>query len=79
MMLATIDWDGLWTAIWSAALGGVGVTAAYGFAILGSVKALDLGRAGRTGEAVVYAAIGVTGVLVVLGSIVFGIVILTNK
>ncbi|MEA2419885.1 MAG: hypothetical protein QOE60_2091, partial [Thermoleophilaceae bacterium] len=34
-MIATIDWDALLTVIWSASLGGVGVTAAYGFAILG--------------------------------------------
>jgi hypothetical protein len=78
-MLATIDWNALLTAVWAAAAGGVGVTAAYGFAILGSVRAVDRGRAGRTGEAAVYGAIGVIGLLVVLGSIVFGIVILTNK
>jgi hypothetical protein len=78
-MLATIDWDALLTAVWASAAGGVGVTAAYGFAILGSVRALDLGRSGRTGEAVLYAAVGAIGVIAVLGSIVFGIVVLTNK
>lgn len=78
-MLATIDWEALGTAVWAAALGGVGVTAAYGFAILGTVRAADLGRAGRLGEAVIYATVGIIGVLVVLGSIVFGIVVLTNK
>jgi hypothetical protein len=78
-MLATIDWDALLTAVWASVAGGVGATAAYGFAILGGVRALDLGRAGRTGEAVVYAAIGVIGLLAVLAAIVFGIVVLTNK
>jgi uncharacterized membrane protein len=78
-MLATIDWDALLTAVWAAAAGGVGVTAAYGFAILGGVRALDLGREGRVGEATVYAVIGVVGVAVVIAAIVFGIVILTNK
>jgi hypothetical protein len=77
--LATVDWDALLTAVWAAVAGGVGVTAAYGFAILGGVRALDLGRQGRAGEAVVFAAIGVLGVAVVIGAIVFGIVILTNK
>jgi hypothetical protein len=79
MTLATIDWDGLLTAAWTAAVGGVGVTAAYGFVILGGLKAVDLGRAGRTGAAVVYGAIGALGTLAVIASIVFGIVILTNK
>jgi hypothetical protein len=78
-MIATIDWDALLTAVWAAAVGGVVVPAAYGFAILGSVRAVDLGRTGRTGEAIVYAAIGVIGLLVVLAAVVFGIVVLTNK
>jgi len=78
-MLATIDWDALLTVVWAAAAAGVGATAAYGFAILGSVRALDRGREGRIGEAAVYGAIGVIGVAVVLGAIVFGIVVLTNK
>jgi hypothetical protein len=77
--LATIDWHALLTAVWAAVAGGVGVTAAYGFAILGAVRAVDRGREGRTGGAVAYGAIGVLGILVVLGAIVFGIVILTNK
>jgi hypothetical protein len=79
MMIAAIDWDALLTAVWAAAAGGVGVTAAYGFAILGSVRAVDLGREGRTAEAAVYAAIGVIGLLTVLAAVVFGIVVLTNK
>ena len=78
-MLATIDWDALLTAIWAATAGGVGVTAAYGFAILGSVRAVERGRQGRTGEAALYGAIGATGLAAVLGAIVFGIVVLTNK
>jgi hypothetical protein len=78
-MLATIDWDALLTAVWASVAGGVGVTAAYGFVILGGVRAVDRGRAGRTGEAAVYAAVGVIGLLAVLAAIVFGIVVLTNK
>ena len=78
-MLATIDWDALLTAIWAAAAAGVGVTAAYGFAILGGVRAVELGREGRTAGAAVYGAIGAIGLVVVLGAIVFGIVVLTNK
>jgi hypothetical protein len=78
-MLATIEWDALLTAVWASLAGGVGVTAAYGFVILGGVRALDLGRAGRTGEAVVYAVIGAAGLVTVLAAIVFGIVVLTNK
>jgi hypothetical protein len=78
-MIATIDWHALLTAIWAAALGGVGVTVAYGFALLGGVRALDLGRDGRVGEAAIYAVIGIVGFLAVGGAIVFGIVVMTSK
>lgn len=78
-MVATVDWHALLTAVWAAAAGGIGVTAAYGFALLGTVRAIDLGRDGRVGEAVVYATIAALGFAVVVGAVVFGIVVLTNK
>jgi hypothetical protein len=78
-MLATIDWDALLTVIWASLLAGIGVTAAYGLAILGTTRAIDYGRAGRLGEAAVYGLIGVAGMATVLAAIVFGIVVLTQK
>ena len=78
-MLATIDWDALLTVIWSALLAGIGVTAAYGLVILGTTRALDLGRQGRAGEAVVYGLIGALGGATVVAAIVFGIVVLSSK
>jgi hypothetical protein len=77
-MIATIDWDAIWTVIWASSLAGVGVTTAYGFAILGLTRAVDLGRSGRTAEAAVYGAIGLLGAAGVLGAIVFGILVLTD-
>jgi hypothetical protein len=60
-MFATVDWDALLTVIWSALLAGIVVPAAYGFVILGTARAVDLGRQGRAGEAAVYAVIGTLG------------------
>ena len=37
---------------------GVGVSAAWGFAILGSTRAVEFGRDGRMGEATLYAVLG---------------------
>ena len=79
MPLATIDWNALLTVIWASLLAGIGVTAAYGFAILGATRAIDYGRSGRVGEATVYALIGLAGIATVLAAIVFGIVVLTQK
>jgi hypothetical protein len=78
-MIATVDWDALLTVIWSAALAGTGATAAYGLAILGASRAVELGRTGRMGEATVYAVIGVLGTAAVIAAVVFGIVVLSSK
>jgi hypothetical protein len=78
MTLAFIDWDALLTVIWASLLAGIGVTAAFGFAILGGTRAVELGRAGRPGEATVYGVLGVLGIATVLGAVVFGIVILAD-
>jgi hypothetical protein len=78
-MFATIDWDAMLTVIWSSLLAGIGATAAYGLAILGGSRAIELGRSGRLGVAAVYGLIGALGVAMVVASIVFGIVVLSSK
>lgn len=78
MIATVVDWDALLQVIWVSLAAGVGVTAAWGFALLGSSRAVEVGREGRAGEALLYVVVGVVGVLVVLGAIVFGIVILTG-
>jgi hypothetical protein len=78
-VIATIvDWHAIGQVIWVSLLAGVGVTAAYGFGLLGVSRALERGRDGNAGGAVAYALVGALGLAVVLGAIVFGIVILTG-
>ena len=78
-MIATIvDWHALLQVIWVSVLAGVGVTSAYGFALLGATRALESGREGRMGGAVAYGVVGALGFAIVIGAIVFGIVILTG-
>jgi hypothetical protein len=78
-VIATIvDWDALLQVIWVSLLAGVAVPGAYGFALLGSTRALESGRGGNVAGAVAYALVGVLGLAIVLGAIVFGIVILTG-
>ena len=78
-MFATIDWDAMLTVIWSSLLAGIGATAAYGLAILGGNRAVELGRSGRLGVAAVYGLIGALGAAMVVAWIVFGIVVLSSK
>jgi hypothetical protein len=76
--VAIIDWDALLQVLWVSLVAGVGVTAAWGFALLGAARAMETGRAGRSGEAALYAVVGVLGFVVVIGAIVFSIVILAG-
>jgi hypothetical protein len=78
VIATVVDWDALLQVVWVSLLAGVGVTAAWAFALLGSTRAVETGRDGRTAEAVIYAVVGVAGLAIVIGAIVFGIVILTG-
>ena len=78
MIATVVDWDAILQVIWVSLLSGVGVTAAWAFALLGWTRALEHGRDRRAGEALIYGAVGVAGLAVVLGAVVFGILILTG-
>ena len=78
MIATVVDWDALLQVIWVSLLAGVGVTAAWGFALLGTTRALESGRDGRLAESVAYGVFGAVGLAVVIGGIVFAIVILTG-
>jgi hypothetical protein len=78
VIATVVDWHALLQVIWVSLLAGVGVTGAWGFALLGTTRALENGRDGRAGEALIYGVVGVAGLAIVIGAIVFGIVILTN-
>jgi hypothetical protein len=78
VIASIVDTDPLLTVIWASLLAGVGVTAAFGFAILGAVRANELGRDGRVGEAAIFGALGVLGAAAVIAAIVFGIIVLSE-
>jgi hypothetical protein len=78
VIATVVDWDAIVQVIWVSLAAGVGVTAAWGFALLGSARAVQFGRDGRLPVAVIYAAVGAVGFLAVIAAIVFGIVVLTG-
>jgi hypothetical protein len=73
-----VDWDALLTVVWASAAAGIGVTVAYGLAILGTTRAVELSRGGRAGEAFVFGVVGAIGAVGVVAAIVLGIVVLTE-
>ena len=78
MSVATVDWDALLTAVWASIVAGIGATTAFGIAILGGTRAVELRRDGRPVEAAVFGTIGALGAAVVIGAITFGLVILAQ-
>jgi hypothetical protein len=77
-LAAIVDWDALLTVVWASLAAGIGVTAAFGFAILGGTRAVDLSRDGRMGEAALFGVVGAVGIAVVFAAIVFGILVLSD-
>jgi hypothetical protein len=78
-LASIVDGHALLQVVWVGAVAGVGATAAFGFALLGVTRAAELGREGRSGEAVVYGVLGAAALAVVLGALVYGIVVMTHK
>jgi hypothetical protein len=78
VIASIVDTHALLQVVWVSLLAGVGVTAAYGVALLGTTRALEHGRNGNAAIAAIYAVSGVIGLAIVIGAIVFGIVILTG-
>ena len=78
MIATVVDWDAILQVIWVSLVAGVGVTAAWAFALLGATRTVDHGRNGSLGVAVLYGILGIAGLATVIGAVVFGIVILVG-
>ena len=79
MIATVVDTGDLLHVIWVSLVAGIGVTSAFGFAILGGTRAVELGRDKRVGEAVLFGCVAVAGTAVVVGAVVGGIVALVDK
>jgi uncharacterized membrane protein len=80
MTLATIvDTSDLLEVIWVSSLAGVGVTVAYGLALLGVDRTIEFARAGRGLEAIAYGVLAVLASAVVTASLVFGLIVMFAK
>jgi hypothetical protein len=77
-VIAAVDWHALLTTVWASLAAGVGVTAAFGFAILGGTRATELRRDGQAGGAALFGAVGVLGVLAVVAAIAFGLIVIAR-
>lgn len=76
---SVVDWGGLLEVVLASLLAGIGVPAAFGIAILGSVRAAELSREDKGLAAGVYGVVGVLAFGIVVASVVFGVAIMTTK
>ena len=74
-----VDWGELLDVVWTALLGGIGVTAAFAVALYGAVRATDARRNGTVALATGYWVLMALAMAVVLASIVFGVTVMTQK
>ena len=74
-----VDWDSLRNTVVYGLIAGVGITAAYGFALLGVDRAQEKYQAGRPFQAALYGVVGLIGVAGTLGGIVLGLIAVSDK
>jgi hypothetical protein len=79
LLSAIVDKDALVKMLWTASLAGIGVTAAFGVAIVGAARAVDAGRDGRPIDAALFGLLGAFALAVVGGAIAYGIVVMIEK
>jgi hypothetical protein len=76
---AAIDFGLLFQLVWVAALSGAAVGLAFSLLILGSIRAGDLRREGRSAGAVAYATMAALAALGITALVVFGILVIVKK
>jgi hypothetical protein len=74
-----IDVDALLEVIWVSLAAGVGGTAAFSIGLAGAARCVDMRRAGRGGEAILFGAVAALGLGVCLAAVVFGLYEITSK
>ena len=77
MIGAVANGSDLAELVWSSVAAGLGVTVAYGIAILGTNRAVDHSRDGHVVRATAYGVLAVVSVAAVLAAVVGGIVAMT--
>jgi hypothetical protein len=74
-----VDWGALLEVVWSSLLAGIGVTAIWAVAILGATRAIDTRQSGNVVAATAYWVLTAVALVAVGISVVFGIVVMTQK
>jgi hypothetical protein len=74
-----VDWQALRDTVVFGSVAGIGITAAFGFLLLGSVRARENYSQGRLPLALLYGFVGLLGVAACASGIVFGLLALSES
>ena len=78
-LLGVVEVGQIVEVIWVSLLAGVGITAVYSFAVLGTAGWAEARRARRTGAAVGYGLLAVLSLVAFAGIVVVGVQIMLSK
>ena len=73
-----VNWRDLGNTVVVSLVAGVGISAGYGFALLGVVRAREHYEHGDAPQAAVYGLIGLAGLIVTLGGIALGLIFIAG-
>jgi hypothetical protein len=73
-----VNWGDIRDTVVVSLVAGVGLTAAYGFVLLGSVRAREYYDHGHIANAVIYGVVALVGLAVTLGGIALGLIFIAG-
>ncbi len=79
MTAAAVNVGALAKMLYSSVAAGISVALVFSIVILGSVRSIDMRRAGRGTAAAAYAALATVGVLLVAAVVVYGLILVAHK
>lgn len=78
-LAAIVDWNALGEVVLYSLTATIGVGLAFGLAVRGATRTAEIRREGHQSGAVAYGVVAVTGTLVSLAAVGYGIYLLTVK
>ena len=78
-LAAIVDWEALLEVVVVSLVAGVGLTAVFSIAVLGTVRFVDFRRDGRGFEAGLFAILALVALAGVLVAIVYGMALMVSK
>lgn len=78
LIASIVDWGELGLTVAAAAVAGIGITAAFAFAILGAARFSEHRRQGEAVEAAGAALLAVAGLAICAAGIVFGMIVMLS-